>query len=118
MGTIFRAQRWRELRDHPKALGISEPVPLGSRHLRRRSGIVKQPRTGYVFPMVEAVLAARVPRSKPKGGIMIRHLSALILVLAASTALAADGSVFGHVVVNGKPLNEGRIIFHLNGGQF
>ena len=49
---------------------------------------------------------------------MIRYLSTLVLVLAAFPALAADGAVSGHVVVNGKPLDEGRILFHLRGGQF
>jgi hypothetical protein len=41
-----------------------------------------------------------------------------LLVLSPSSVLAADGNVTGKVVVAGKPLASGRIIFHLDNGQF
>ena len=49
---------------------------------------------------------------------MLRHAMALVLMLGASTAFAADGTVSGSVRVGDKPLAAGRIIFHLDGGQF
>jgi hypothetical protein len=41
-----------------------------------------------------------------------------LLVLSTSSVIAADGKVTGKVVVAGKPLASGRIIFHLDNGQF
>ena len=41
-----------------------------------------------------------------------------LLVLSTSPVIAADGKVTGNVVVAGKPLASGRIIFYLDNGQF
>jgi len=41
-----------------------------------------------------------------------------LLVLSPSPGIAADGKVTGKVVLGGKPLPSGRIIFHLDNGQF
>ena len=40
------------------------------------------------------------------------------LVMAAGSAGADDGKVSGRVSVGGKPLAVGRVIFHLENGQF
>ncbi|MBX9625861.1 MAG: carboxypeptidase-like regulatory domain-containing protein [Gemmataceae bacterium] len=40
------------------------------------------------------------------------------LVLSAGPAGAADGKVSGTVVLNGKPLAAGRVLFHLPDGEF
>jgi hypothetical protein len=40
------------------------------------------------------------------------------LVMAASSAGAADGKVSGVVTVSGKPLAAGKVVFHLADGQF
>ena len=41
-----------------------------------------------------------------------------LLVLFTFPALAADGKVTGSIVVGGKPLASGKVIFHLDNGQF
>jgi hypothetical protein len=41
-----------------------------------------------------------------------------LLVLSPSAVLAADGKVMGKVTMAGEPLASGRIIFHLDNGQF
>ena len=41
-----------------------------------------------------------------------------LLVQSEASVLAADGKVTGKVVMAGKPLASGRILFHLDNGQF
>jgi hypothetical protein len=41
-----------------------------------------------------------------------------LLVLSPSSVMADDGKLAGKVVVAGKPLASGRIIFYLDNGQF
>ena len=48
---------------------------------------------------------------------MFRAVLALLL-LVPMTAVAADGKASGTVTVNGKPLPAGRVILHLDDGQF
>ncbi|MDB5388370.1 MAG: hypothetical protein JWM11_4016 [Planctomycetaceae bacterium] len=42
----------------------------------------------------------------------------VLVIASAAEPKATDGKVSGHVIVNGKPLAEGRVFFHLDGGQF
>jgi hypothetical protein len=41
-----------------------------------------------------------------------------LLVASPSPVAAADGKVTGRVVMRGKPVLSGRVIFHLDNGQF
>jgi hypothetical protein len=43
---------------------------------------------------------------------------AFCLLVPSSHALAADGKVAGNITLNGKPLAEGKITFHMTNGQF
>jgi hypothetical protein len=45
-------------------------------------------------------------------------VACLALLIATPVARAADGKISGRITVAGKPLEAGRIIFHLEDGEF
>lgn len=49
---------------------------------------------------------------------MLRTAIAFLLFVSAASAVAADGKVSGTVTVQGKPLTAGKVVFHLENGQF
>jgi hypothetical protein len=49
---------------------------------------------------------------------MLTPIAVCVSLLMAGPASAADGKVSGRITYKGKPLAAGRVIFHLDGGQF